>query len=189
MSNETYLTIRGYVGGDPTVFHNDQNRSTTVVRIGVTARNFDRRTNTFADGVTAWYTARCYGELADNVAHCVKKGNPVIVRGRLSPRQWSDKEGNIKTDNVIVAESLGIDLNTGTASFVRTRRAEMDPVEGEPASAASNGEPVSNSEPVSSMAPVISPSAPSAPSVPSADEDGYDDETNAAPIEGNLAYV
>ena len=137
MSNETLITIRGYVGGDPIVFENDSGRTTAVTRVGVTARNFDRRTGAFTDGATSWYSVRSYGELSENVAKCIQKGTPVIVRGRLSPRQWTDKDGNIKNDNVIVADSLGIDLNTGCANFVKTKRTPLEPVEGEPAHAAS----------------------------------------------------
>lgn len=137
MSNETYVTIRGYAGADPMVFRNDAGNTTTVVRVGVTARNFDRKAGVFADGTTAWYSVRCYGELAENVIRSVRKGMPVLVRGRLAHRQWADKEGHAKTDLVIVSDSFGIDLNTGEAQFVRTRRGNLVAVEGEPAHAAS----------------------------------------------------
>ncbi len=103
MSNETFLTIRGFAGADPTVFHNESGRVTVVIRVGVTARNFDRRLNTYSDGTTA----------------------------------WTDKDGRTRTDYAIAADSVAIDLNTGWATFVRTRKQSLEPIEGEPAHSAS----------------------------------------------------
>ncbi|WP_188042597.1 single-stranded DNA-binding protein [Changpingibacter yushuensis] len=137
MSNETFLTIRGFAGADPTVFHNESGRVTVVIRVGVTARNFDRRLNTYSDGTTAWYSVRCYGDLAENVSRSIHKGSPVLIRGRLSPRTWTDKDGRTRTDYAIAADSVAIDLNTGWATFVRTRKQSLEPIEGEPAHSAS----------------------------------------------------
>lgn len=190
MSNETYLTIRGFVGADPTVFHNDATHTTAVIRVGVTARNFDRRTGLFADGVTAWYSVRCYGELATNVTRSVKRGTPVIVRGRLSPRQWTDKEGTIKTDNVVVADSVGIDLNTGWASFVRARKDSLEPVEGEPMHAASGSlvAPSASSADMSQRGYSAESASSSDSAVDGGPESSAESENTRDPA-GNLAFV
>lgn len=142
MSNETYVTIRGFVGADPSVFHNETSKVTVVVRVGVTARNFDRKLSTYVDGNSAWYSVRCHGDLAENVVRSVRKGSPVLVRGRLSPRMWTDKEGRSRIDYAIAADSIALDLNTGWATFVKARQRTLEPIEGEPAHAASNDESV-----------------------------------------------
>lgn len=141
MSNETLIAIRGYVGADPTVFSNALGRSTSIVRVGVTPRNFRRDTRTFENGTTSWYSVRCYGDLGTNVAECVRRGTPVLVRGRLNTRTWTDKEGHNHSENVIVADAFGIELSTGQANFVKTRQRALDPVDGEPRDSASNTEP------------------------------------------------
>ncbi|WP_164546611.1 single-stranded DNA-binding protein [Actinobaculum sp. 352] len=142
MSNETLIAIRGYVGADPTVFSNALGRTTSLVRVGVTPRNFRRDTRTFENGTTSWYSVRCYGDLGTNVAECVRRGTPVLVRGRLNTRTWTDKEGHNHSENVIVADAFGIELSTGQAKFVKTRQKALDPVDGEPRESASNTEPL-----------------------------------------------
>ena len=137
MSNETYVTVRGYTGGDPTVFRNEQGGSTVVLRVGVTARVYNRSAQEFRDGTTAWYSVRCYVYLAENVVGSVSRGTPVIVRGKLVPRIWQDRDGNNRIDNTILADALGVELSTGTAKFTSVKNQKLPAVAGEPAGSAS----------------------------------------------------
>ena len=107
MSNETYLTVRGYAGADPTLFSNGASGRTAVLRVGVTARTRNRETGKYEDGRTAWYSVRCYGDLGENVALTIRKGAPVLVRGKLVQRRWEGNDRVERTDLVIVADSLG----------------------------------------------------------------------------------
>ncbi|USR79807.1 single-stranded DNA-binding protein [Arcanobacterium pinnipediorum] len=140
MSNETYVTIKGYAGGNPTVFTNSTDRDTgevfetktTVIRVGVTSRYYSRAEQEYKDGPTAWYSVRTYGALAGNVALSVTKGSPVIVRGRLVVRHYEDKTGALRSENIIIADSCGIELSTGSAVFQKTSAVPLQPVAGEP---------------------------------------------------------
>ncbi|MFC5369527.1 single-stranded DNA-binding protein [Arcanobacterium bovis] len=138
MSNETTISVRGWAGNDPIIYSNsdspDGNQtkiSTVVVNVGVTARIFSRKSGQFEDGNTTWYSVRCYGSLARNVSMCVHKGTPLLVRGRLVTRSYVDKEGSTRTSNIIMADSIGIDLNNGIASFVKASHAALPEVDGE----------------------------------------------------------
>lgn len=140
MSNETTITIRGFAGGQPTVFTNSVDSEsgevtthrTAVLRVGVTPRYYVKSQGEFRDGPTSWYAVRTYGSLAANVASCVGKGTPVLVRGRLSVREYQDKQGISRSENVIIADSLGIDLSTGTAAFTKVSNVPLPRVPGEP---------------------------------------------------------
>jgi single-strand DNA-binding protein len=68
-------------------------------------------------------TVLCWRSLADNVAMCLRKGEPVLVRGRLRVREYEGKDGSRGTETEIDASSVGHDLNRGVAHFSRTRRA------------------------------------------------------------------
>ncbi|MCF2705864.1 single-stranded DNA-binding protein [Arcanobacterium haemolyticum] len=146
MANETYLTVRGFVGSDPMIFRSETGRTTAVVRVGVTARNYDRAANAYVDGMTAWYTVRCYGDLGENVAKSVTKGCPVLVRGRLSLRTWNDRDGHSRTEFVIAADSLGLDLNTGWAKFQRSRPRAQAQVTQQPSSRVDSHQPSTSHE-------------------------------------------
>ena len=131
MSNETYVTVRGYVGSVPTIFGSDPQRSTVVMRVGVTARRFNREVQEFTNGETAWYSVRCYGTLGQHVVRSVHRGTPVLVRGRLVPRMWADKDGVQHTEFNILADAVGIELSTGVAHFIHVRLTEPPALEGE----------------------------------------------------------
>ena len=120
MSNETYLTVRGYAGADPTLFSNGASGRTAVLRVGVTARTRNRETGKYEDGRTAWYSVRCYGDLGENVALTIRKGAPVLVRGKLVQRRWEGNDRVERTDLVIVADSLGLELTTVAANYAKS---------------------------------------------------------------------
>ena len=132
MSNETYITVRGYAGADPVAYDNGNGLTTVVARVGVTARIRDRETHRYRDGTTSWYSVRCYGDLGLNVSRSVRRGTPVLVRGRLVERAWTAKDGAERTDLSIIADALGVELSSGVATFVKVRHTSVD----------SNGRPV-----------------------------------------------
>ncbi|MBR5950547.1 MAG: single-stranded DNA-binding protein [Actinomycetaceae bacterium] len=136
MYNDTRISVRGYVGGEPDVYDNDNGGQVVVFSVGVTARAWNREENRVKEGETAWYSVRCYGNLGQNVAASIEKGSPVMVRGRLATRAWKDQNGTAHTRHVIIADAVGIDLNTGTAKFSRVRRGDVsDDVDGTAATA------------------------------------------------------
>jgi single-strand DNA-binding protein len=70
------------------------------------------------DGTTNWYTVQSFRYLAGHIGCSVKKGQRVIVVGKLRLRQW-EHEGRIYHVAEIDAESVGHDLMWGSANFTR----------------------------------------------------------------------
>lgn len=124
--NDTIMTIRGWVGGAPRHYPKDPkvtgSRMATTFRVGVTPRYYSRAEGEYQDGMTTWFSVRSYGNLAYNAASSLGKGTPVIVRGKLSTRQWSDKDGVVHNELVIVADSIGVEISAGMANYVRVMR-------------------------------------------------------------------
>lgn len=137
--NETTITVRGWVGADPRVFENAYNsdtgqtyeRTTLVMRVGVTPRYYSRRSGQYEDGQTVWYSVRCYGALANNAMKSVHRGSPVLVRGRLSSRTYADSSGAGRSELIIIADSVAIELSTGVATFVKRSDAPVQALDGE----------------------------------------------------------
>lgn len=138
MSNDVYVTVRGFTGGVPIVYNNENGGSTVTLRVACTPRRFDRGAKEYTDGTTQWYTIRCYNALAENVKGCITTGTPVIVRGKLTLRTWDDKNGVSHFDNTILADALGIELSTGQANYTPVRRQKLERLDGEPAGSASD---------------------------------------------------
>jgi single-strand DNA-binding protein len=125
MSNEIQITVRGWMGSDPVRHVGPTGVTLAMFRVGSTPRLRDRATGEFRDGETQWFTVKAWRELAENVVISLKKGMPVILRGTLRTETWQGENGE-RSANVISVDSIGADLGTGTAHFVRTVRASAD---------------------------------------------------------------
>ena len=75
-------------------------------------------------------TVICWRKLADNVALCIRKGDPVVVKGRLSVRPY-EKDGVPRIVVEVDATSVGHDLSRGAAHFQRTKRAPGETAAGQ----------------------------------------------------------
>ncbi|MCK6210579.1 single-stranded DNA-binding protein [Georgenia sp. EYE_87] len=122
MSNEIQITVRGWMGSDPVRHVGPTGVTLAMFRVGSTPRLRDRATGEFRDGETQWFTVKAWRDLAENVIASLKKGMPVILRGTLRTETWQGENGE-RSANVISVDSIGADLGTGTAQFVRTVRA------------------------------------------------------------------
>ncbi|MFC8038452.1 single-stranded DNA-binding protein [Paenarthrobacter sp. NPDC057355] len=112
------ITVRGFVASDVKTSTTTRGTATASFRLGTTERRFDRASNTWVDGNTNWYTVQSFRYLAGHVGCSVKKGQRVLVLGKLRLRQW-EHEGRIYHVAEIDAESVGHDLMWGSANFTR----------------------------------------------------------------------
>jgi single-strand DNA-binding protein len=119
MSQGGYVTLVGFVAREPMLRNTKDNTSVADVRIGTTSRYLDRELDLWRDGETSYYSVNCWRRLADNVRASLRKGDPVIVKGRFRTRTYTDKEGRIRTEAEIVADTIGHDLSRGIANFIR----------------------------------------------------------------------
>ncbi len=123
MINDANIDLAGFVASEPSFKLLDSGTSTAKLRVAYTERRFNRETGEWGDGPTSFVTVLCWRTLADNVAMCLRKGEPVLVRGRLRVREYHDKEGSLRSVTEVDASSIGHDLSRGVAHFSRTRRA------------------------------------------------------------------
>lgn len=119
-TNELTLTLVGWLGTEPKHYPGGGGTTPfTSFRMASTRRWFDRERGVWADGRTEWFTVKCWRGAARNIAESLRKGDPVIVHGRLSTDEWASPEGN-RTTLVLDAIAVGPDLAYGTARFART---------------------------------------------------------------------
>jgi single-strand DNA-binding protein len=112
------ITITGIVGTEPRAVTTAEGLAITSFRLASTQRRFDKGQEKWVDGETNWYSITTFRQLATNAAVSVKKGERILVTGRLRIREWenADKSG---TNIDIEADALGHDLSWGTAAFSR----------------------------------------------------------------------
>ena len=121
--NEAHISLTGYVASEPRLRKISEGVHNLSMRVAWTPRWLDRATGEWTDGNTSYVSVTCWRKLADNVAVCLRKGDPVVIKGRLSVRTYDDKQGVQRTHVDVDATSVGHDLCRGVAQFQRTRPA------------------------------------------------------------------
>jgi single-strand DNA-binding protein len=119
--NELDLTVIGWVGSEPVCFRGDDGQVPfTRFRLASTPRVYDREHDAYVDGLTSWFTVKAFRHLARNVAESVRRGDPVLVHGRLAVTEWAAADGTVRTTAELTADAVGHDLSRGTTRFART---------------------------------------------------------------------
>lgn len=139
--NEAQVVLAGYVAREPKYRKTHNGYSYTSLRVGYTPRRMDRDSGEWSDGGTSFVTVFCWRGLAENVAMCVRKGDPVLLKGKLQVRPYTDKDGGKRVAVEVEASSIGHDLNRGVAMFQRAHRPTGETALERAASVAPPGEP------------------------------------------------
>jgi single-strand DNA-binding protein len=123
---ESLITLQGWLGSDVTL-RRAGDAPVANFRLACTPRRFNRRTENWSDGTTQWYTVNVWRQLAENCAASLRRGDPVVVHGRLEVKLWVNSDNVEVTSFEIEALHLGHDLSRGTSQFTRTPRQEPVP--------------------------------------------------------------
>ena len=123
---EAQIALSGNVGND-IEFAAGDGWSLARFRLGCTPRW--RKGAEWVNAETTWLSVQASGLTAVNVRDSLRKGDPVVVVGRLRTRSWTDEAGARHERLVVEAVSLGHDLSRGVTSFVRPQRTVLPPGE------------------------------------------------------------
>jgi single-strand DNA-binding protein len=118
--NETFVTLTGWLGGDVQL-REAAGVPVASFRVASTPRRYQRKTDTWENGATQWYSVNAWRELATNCEQSLRRGDPVVVHGKLTIRVWINKSGVEVTTFEVEAAFVGHDLNRGTSAFQRRK--------------------------------------------------------------------
>jgi single-strand DNA-binding protein len=135
--NEIITTVVGNLVAEPRLSLVGNSFKTTF-RIASTPRWFNPKTDSWQDGTTTYVNVNCWRKLAENANDCLRKGQSVIVHGRLSQREFETKEGERRWSLEIDATNIGHDLSRTMA--VARKLARTTPEEDPSAEESSGGE-------------------------------------------------
>ncbi len=113
------ITLTGLVATAPRHVVTNEGLTISSFRLASAQRRFDRAQERWIDVDTNWYTITAFRQLAVNCAGSIKKGDRVVVTGRLKIREWENGERTGTTVD-IEADAIGHDLSWGTSAFSRT---------------------------------------------------------------------
>jgi len=110
-------------------------------RVASHPRRFDQATQDWVDGPSLRIRVNCWRRLAEGVANSIMVGDPVLVYGRISTRDWKTEQGEPRISYEVDAITVGHDLSRGVAKFERKKLDTISSViEDEESEARVNGE-------------------------------------------------
>jgi single-strand DNA-binding protein len=126
MSNETPMTIIGFLTSDPELKSTKSGLAVVNVTIASTPSKWNKDTSSFVDGETLFMKAVGWRVFAEQIAASLKKGDKVIAYGNIVSESYLDKEGNKRTATRLDLQSLGLDLSRPpkTTSYSEVRESK-----------------------------------------------------------------
>ncbi len=122
--NDAYVTFQGWVGTDVS-YRQAGTGWVASFRVACTPRF--RRNGEWVDGETVWFTVNAWRSLGRNVSDSLRKGEPVIVHGKLRTDVWTREDGQTSVTQIVDATFVGHDLAKGTSVFTRVQAAATEP--------------------------------------------------------------
>jgi single-strand DNA-binding protein len=130
---DTYVTVHGNLVADPIQRSTASGAAVVGIRIASSGRRFDKPSGEFRDGDTMFIGVSCWRALGGHVLASLRKGDSVVVLGRLLFRSYDDKQGNRRTVHEIDAIAVGPDLSRCAADLRRPVKAtDADPQSSDP---------------------------------------------------------
>ncbi len=100
--NYNKVILGGNLTRDPELKYLPSN--TPVVNIGIAVnRRWDNKEGERTEETT-FVDCEGFGKIADNIAKYFKKGQQILVEGRLKLDQWQDKEGGNRSKMKVIIE-------------------------------------------------------------------------------------
>jgi len=120
------VILVGNVGKDPEIRHLENNL--VLARFSLATSETYKNKNGEMVTNTEWHNIVAWRQLAELAERFIKKGRQLYVAGKITTRQWDDKEGNKRYTTEIVADNIRLlgkreDIEQNNDSNVRPSRA------------------------------------------------------------------
>lgn len=120
------VILVGNVGKDPEIRHLENNL--VLARFSLATSETYKNKNGEMVSNTEWHNIVAWRQLAELAERFIRKGRQLYVEGKITTRQWDDKEGNKRYTTEIVADNIRLlgkreDIEQNNDSNVRPSRA------------------------------------------------------------------
>jgi len=128
---DSTITLVGNLSQDPELKFLNGGTAVTKISIAVNRVWNDKQGN--KQEQVSFFNGDCFGTLAENVANSLKKGDRVIVTGRLEQRTWETDKGEKRSTVEVKVDSLGAELRFSSAQLSKVAKPQNSaPVSDEP---------------------------------------------------------
>ena len=132
------ITIVGNTTREPELRFTASGQATASFSVAVNRKWQNRQTQEWEEQVS-FFDCVAWQSLAENVCETIRKGDRIIVTGRLEQRSWKTQEGENRTKIELVADEVGPALRFATAVVTKTERSSGGTPRTRPAPTAAQG--------------------------------------------------
>lgn len=100
-------SVAGNLTQDPSLAYTNNGRPVCNVRIASAERVKDDNTGQWKDGPTSFYDIQAWGNLAENIAEHLQRGDRIVAEGRWTQTTYEDKNGDQAQRVYLTARDLG----------------------------------------------------------------------------------
>lgn len=119
MSTENSVTLIGNLVDDPELRFTPSGVPMAKIRFAVN-RSYKQGDEWVQD--TSYFNGTAWRDIADHIADSFRKGDRVIVVGRLEQRSWKTDDGENRSVVEVAVEEMGASVKFATAAITRISR-------------------------------------------------------------------
>jgi len=119
MASENSVTLVGNLTKDPELRYTATGRG--VASFGLAVNRRYQQNGEWQEQVS-FFNVVAWGDLGENAAASLNKGNRIVVTGRLEQRSYDTKEGEKRSITEVVADELGPSLRWAQVQIERISR-------------------------------------------------------------------
>jgi single-strand DNA-binding protein len=122
MAGETTLTVIGNLTADPELRFTPSGAAVASFTVASTPRTYDRNADKWVDGDPLFLRCTIWRQAAENVSESLRRGDRVIVNGRLKQRSFETRDGEKRTVVELDVDEIGPSLRWCTATVNKAAR-------------------------------------------------------------------
>ena len=112
------VTFKGRLGADPEMVTGSNGSAVTRMRVVTNGRRMVD--GDWQDTDTSWWQVTAFGRQAEAAAEQLRKGDLVLIQGKVKQREW-EKDGVKRTTAEVTADEVAKVCKTGQATAAEAR--------------------------------------------------------------------
>ena len=124
--NEPTITFVGNLTADPEIKFTPTGKAVANLGVACNPRRYDTTTSAWVDGTPVFWQCEAWGSLGENAAESLRKGDRVLVAGRIKAYAWTPDDGpnaGVEQRRIqVVVDELGPSLRFATSKTLKADR-------------------------------------------------------------------
>lgn len=114
------ITISGRLAAEPELRFSPQGKAVCKFTVVESARR--KNGDKWEDVDTSFWRCVAFGQVAENVAESGRKGDAVILAGKIKQVQWETREGEKRSGVEVTVDDIGMSMKWTAAKSGRMQR-------------------------------------------------------------------